>query len=78
MDKLKTLQTTQWKNIESQADSLFELISKYQNENKNKIVVNGNINKVNKAILEQNGFKVLEHSGIYHSLDYIDSYTITW
>jgi hypothetical protein len=78
MDKLKTLQTIQWKNIDSQAEFLFELISKYQNENKNKVVVNGIINKVNRAILEQNGFKVLEHPGMYHSLDYIDSYTITW
>lgn len=74
MDKLKTLQTTQWKNIESQAEFLFELISKYQNENKSKVVVNGIINKVNKVILEQNGFKVLEIKGIYDP----DYYTISW
>jgi hypothetical protein len=74
MDKLKTLQTTQWNNIESQAEFLFELISKYQNENKSKVVVNGIINKVNKVILEQNGFKVLEIKGIYDP----DYYTISW
>jgi hypothetical protein len=83
MDKLKTLQTTHWTNIESQAESLFELISKYQKENKNNVTVKGVISKVNKVILEQNGFKIVEHPGYptysgYTYADCSDSYTISW
>ena len=77
MDKLKTLQTAQWKDIDSQADHIVSLISKAQNESKNRIAIKGKLNKVNRAILEQNNFKVIEDSGLYYP-DYFESYIISW
>ena len=60
MDKLKTLKTTAWENIESQAEKIHGLVSKYQEDGKNEVSITGQIHKVNKAILETNGFTVID------------------
>lgn len=60
MDKLKTLKTAAWENIEAQASRIHELVSKFQAEGKSEVSIKGNIHKVNKAILETNGFDVTD------------------
>lgn len=67
MDKLKTLKTTAWENIEAQADRIHELVSKFQAEGKSEVSIKGSIHKVNKVILETNGFEVTDRIFDYSS-----------
>lgn len=58
MDKLKTLKTTAWERIESQAEAIHGIVSKAQQDGKGEVRIKGDIHKINKVILETNGFTV--------------------
>lgn len=76
MEKLKTLQTFAWNSIDAQAEKIHWHVSKQQEQGCTRAKVKGCIHKVNKAILETNGFRVHEHV-----LDYItgESYfEVSW
>ena len=60
MEKLKLLRPSPWEAIEWQADALASRISVAQSEGVIEVQLTGRIHSVNKAILECNGFEVIE------------------
>lgn len=60
MEKLASLQTSPWKLIEEQANHIHEVISRYQKDGMTKVSISGKLHKVNKVILNTNGFNVTD------------------
>jgi hypothetical protein len=59
MDKLKTLLPSTWQLVESQADRLYNSISNVLKDGGNRLLINYKLYDINKLILEQNGFKII-------------------
>jgi hypothetical protein len=76
MEKLRNLQSSAWETIDKQANRINDLILEFKKEGRNEVKIRGTIHKVNKAILEVNGFDVFQSDFDYHSCE--PCFTIKW
>lgn len=80
MDKLKTLLPSTWELVESQADRLYNSISNVLKDGGNRVLINYKLYDINKLILEQNGFKIIDSDdcATFRLIDGITYTTIRW
>ena len=76
MDKLRTLTVNRWHDIDRQAEDIFESVSQEKAKGNNTARISGKLHKINRQILELNGFEVIEN--LYDYQINSPAFTIHW